>query len=797
MAGGDEQEHQKQGSHGRGAPSMLTQTQRNRIETLVAQTDDLARGLRSATDRASLTAKLAQALGDDDEVAQAYAERLGSLRGEAAAAAADVAFAIGEVEPRHEVAREGRRSVVRLRSASAPPTLTIPAASVAPAATPTPAHAAPAAPRKPVFDEAWVTRTRESGEVTLVTLWRETADHDTLRAYLFLLDYWQTGLRDFQIGDTLARRDLRKRLIDPLQTEGMPPPVKVSWAQARGLVAQGLDVAAWRGSALPADFERYRAQVEERLLAEPTDDAQRAELLTEEERFNREGDRPLCAINQEPDETLANWLGAWSFGDYGLAYDLLSSEHPAHKAHPRVEFVSIRRAWADEAHPAALRLTLIREQQQRASALWTPNAAPGRLGATHKQDLEAFWSLELTDSPLGGQIEELPMGTLVSKSSGRHWFWTAATLQRDIATNLWLISAQRDEGAQAQGVPVEELSKRIREARERAEQTAKSAPQEIDAAKSIEALREVTGELTAALHYADALMARLPLDEELPRNAVNDARTLSAHERAAALLERMVGRFGDDSDVRFELGIEQYLVAEQFAQVGQQESAEQWMGRATATLTAVNAESPTAHHLQGLGELLSRQGHYNQAAQRLREAIQLDKTIPTIYVDLAETLMGQATDDNLDAPSPLQEPERTNIMREALEALREAAKIESNLPRLFTRMGAIYEALHQHEDAVIAFEEAIRREPHDDMAHYTLGTLYMSRRDFARALPLLETAGHLNPDSVQTRLALATCYLALQRLQEGAQEIAMLERMAPGLPQVAELKATLARLRKQ
>ena len=71
------------------------------------------------------------------------------------------------------------------------------------------------------------------------------------------------------------------------------------------------------------------------------------------------------------------------------------------------------------------------------------------------------------------------------------------------------------------------------------------------------------------------------------------------------------------------------------------------------------------------------------------------------------------------------------------------------------------------------------------------------RREVARALPLLETAGHLNPDSVQTRLALATCYPALQRLQEGAQEIAMLERMAPGLPQVAELKATLARLRKQ
>ncbi len=803
MAGGD-----RQGQQGRGASSDLTQTQRTQVETLLGQTSALAQALHDASaNRAAQTARLEHAVGAaavDDSVAQAYAERLGHVRGAEAGAAADVALALGELDPRHEVAREARRAGVRLRSAGAPPTLTIASATAAPAAeAPTPATAAaptPHAPRKPVFAEAWATHSRESGELNLLVLWREGADPDLLRAYLFLLDYWQAGVREFEISDTMPRREMQRQLIEPLHGKDLPPPIKLGWAQARGLVAQALDVNTWRGSEPGGDFARYRSQIEERLLAEPTDDELCEDLRREEARFAREGDRPLCDFNLGPDETVANWLGAWSFGDYGLAYDLLTDDHPARQRQSRAEYIAQLRQWADEAHPAALRLALIREQEQRASVLWTPSAAPGRLDAGVKRDLEAFWSLTLTESPLGGQLDELAMGTLISKSSGRHWFWTGYSLQRDIATNLWLIAKQRDEGAQAQGLPVEELTKRVDEARQHAEQLAQSAQnaaQNPDPAQTNEILRAVTGDLTAALHYSDALVARLPLDESLSRNALNDARALSAHERAAAILERMVGRYGDDMEVRFELGVEQYLFAEQSAQLGQQEMAATWLGRATATLTAVCEEAPTPQRLQGLGELLARQGHYNQAAQRLREGIAMDGSIATLYVDLAETLMGQATDDNLDAPAPLDEQAREPIMREALQTLRDAARLDPGVPRLFTRMGAIYEALHLHDDAIIAFEEAVRREPGDDLAHYTLGTLFMSRREYDKARPLLEMASQLEPGSLQYRLALAACYVALERTREATREIEILDKLRPGLPQVAELKAQLARLKKK
>ncbi len=793
MARGD-----RQGQRGHTPGGELSEERRAWVATLLSGTEALAGALRAAdADRAALLAALKPVTSAEEPVAAAYAAALGDARGASAQPAADVAVALGELDTRREVAREARRAHVRLRSAGVAHTISIPPASVTVTAQPA-APAAPItlAPRAPKFIEAHATRSREAGEMTLIVVWQEGADADILRAYMFLLDFWREGVKDFEITDSMPRARIQSQLIAGLTQRGGPGTVKIGWAQARGLVLQALEVNAWRKSEPSAELTRYRAQVDQRLLAEPEDEARRAEIAAEQARMEREGDRPLFDINLEAEETLANWLGAWSLGDYGLAYDLLSAEHSARQGKSRAEFIALRRQWADEAQPAALRLTVIREQEQRASALWTPSAAPGRLG-TGGRDLEAFWSLTMRESPIGGQLPELPMGTLVSKATGRHWFWTGHTLRRDPASNLWLVAASRDEGAQAQGVPVDELAKRVKELREKAERTATEAQRQPEGPATNEALRAITGDLTTALHYSDALMARLPLDETLYRDALNDARALGSHERAAALLERMVGRFQDDVEVRFELGVEQYLVGEQYAQQEMQEPASAWLGRATATMTDVVAAEPTARRLQGLGELLSRQGHFTQAAERLRQAIALEPGNATLYLDLSETLMGQASDENLDAPEKLDEAGRRAAMQSALEALREAAKIDATLPRLFTRIGAVQEALHQHEDAIISLEEAINRDRDDDVAQYTLGTLYMARNEPQRALRYLEMASQMEPASLQYRVAVAACYVALERVREATRELDTLDKVAPGLPQTGELRARLARITKK
>ncbi|MEO7001766.1 MAG: tetratricopeptide repeat protein [Ktedonobacterales bacterium] len=820
----NEQREQRPGAKGQTPTTPLTTEQQASLAGLMEQFPTLAQGLRAVAQdaqpgqdalerRASLAAPLAPVTDAAEPVAVAFAQRLGEQRGAHANDAIEVAQALGDLEARGAVAREARRARIRLRSAGAQASITIPpapmvgrlAGATTEAATSTPTTAAspeatrdghavipPPAPRKPQLVEAYATRTRESGELSLALAWQEGHDADLVRGYLFGLDFFQEGVKYCILTETMSKRSFMRETVEKMRTAEGAAAIKITWAQARRFVQEALAVNTWRGTEPSADFINHREQIDERLLAEPEDDEQRVAIAAEEQRVAREGDRPFMAPNMEAEETIANWIGAWSFGDFGMAYDLLANDNPARQQQSRDEYITLRHQWVAEAKPAALRLTMIREQERHASVLWTPSSA-GAVGANARQEYEAFWSLALQDSPLGGQLDELPMGTLVSAESGRHWYWTAYTMQRDHSSSLWLVARQRDEGAVSQGLPLEELQKRITEAHTSVEQIAEKAPQDPRSKESLDAVRAVTAILTAAQHYGDALIARLPLDEETYQATLQDARALGAHERAVALLERMRGRFADETRIIFELGVEQYLTAEQYAQQGQNEAAAEWLGRSTATMTHVVEEDRTAQHLQGLGELLARQGHFTQAEARLHEAITLDSESAQLYTDLAEALMGQASGENLDTPAQPTEDERLALARQALDALREASKIDSNTPRLFTRMGAIYETLGQHDDAVLAFEEAIRHDPGDDAAFYTLGSLFLSHREPERARPLLETAVQIEPLSIQYHLSLAACYAALDRGREASRELDRIDQLQPGLPQVAELRTIIAR----
>ena len=738
------------------------------------------------------------------DLALAYAQQLGDQRGPMAHDAADVAQAVGELDPRKEVAREARRSRIRLRSAGAIPSLVIPLpAGNAPVAfTPPTPITRPQTPDtasqilRPQFAEAFATRTREQGEITLLIGWQEGQDPNFLRGQRLDLSFWREGAGDFEQMEPMSRRRFHAEVVDDLRASAEGDLVPVTRAQARRLILDALAVNEWRGTPPGAEFQRHRAQITQRLLGEPEDEAARAEIAEEERRVAREGDLFLMSRDMEPDETIANWIGAWSFGDFALTYDLLAADHSLRQRQSRDEYIALRRQWATEAAPNSLRLTLIREQAQRASALWVPNA-PTALGAGERKDAEAFWSLVLHESPLGGQLDELPFATLTSKESGRHWYWTGYTLARDASFGVWRVSRNRDEGAASQALNIEELQRRVKEARETVERITQAPPPQPRSEEANEALRTVTGALTSALHYSDALTVRLPLDESVYRDAVSDARSLNNHERAAALLEKMQGRFADDTRTRFELGAEQYLVSTQYEAQGQTEAAATWLERAIATLASVAEAQPTAEHIQGLAELLMRQGHYNQAEERLRAAIRTEPERATLYSDLADTLVARITGENLDDDTPVTDDERRRIAHEALGALREASRLDGSIPGLFTRMGAIYDLLQQPDDALIALEEGVRRDPGDAEAQYALGSLLLTREQPQRAQPLLETAVQLSPLAIPYRISLAAAYAALERYTEATRELDLIDRLQPGLPQVAELRSIMARQRKK
>jgi tetratricopeptide (TPR) repeat protein len=810
----------------------LSAPQQAQVEDLVAGVPELAASLRDALadGRDAMRARLEAVRQAPEPVALAFAERLGELRGTQARDAADVAAALGELDARRQVARQARRAGLRLRSTGAASALRVPPVAVgydarampssdrlggsaprssseplggstspyaSPGSTPPPARpqATPTPGTGAVLADAFVTRTREQGEVSLILGWQEGEDAAYVRPHVFQLDFWNEGAKDFALLEPMSRTRLQRELLDPLRSDTKAELVPITWGEARALVLEALNVNAWRGTQPGEDFRRHRALIDARLLKEPKSDAEREALARESERMEREGDRPYIAGGMEPDETLVNWIGAWSLGDFGLAYDLLAADHPLRRQQSRQEYIALRRQWGKEAQPSALRVTLVREQARRASALWVPGAA-GAGGLGERKEMEAFWSLILHEAPEGGQLDELPLATLVSNETGRHWFWTGYTLSRDREHDLWLLSRSRDEGAASQALTVDELQQRLQEAHQAVESITSQPPPQPGSEESAEALRAITGALTAALHYGDALIVRLPLDEGLYRAAITDARTLANHERAAALFERMLGRFSDGVRLRFELGVEQYLVAEQYARQGMHDAEARWLERAVATMTAVVEAEPTAEHLQGLGDLLSRQGHFNQAEARLREAVRLDPQRALPYSDLADALMSRVSGADLDDPVPLSAEERQRIARDALDALREANRLDPGIHGIFTRMGAIYDLLGQPDDALIALQEAARRDPGDAEAHYALGTLYLSRQQPQDALGPLQTAAQLAPLMVPLRLSLAGAYAALSLGAEASRELDVVDQLQPGLPQVAELRAILARDRR-
>jgi Flp pilus assembly protein TadD len=631
--------------------------------------------------------------------------------------------------------------------------------------------------------------------------WQEGSDPNIVRGCTLDLNFWRDGIEAFWLSQPMTRQRFLRETVSDWRTEEQTEAVAVTWAQARRLVLEALDINAWRDIEPDADYRRHQSLIAARLLDIPDTEEAREAVAEEEERTRREGDRPYIAGDLEPDEVVANWLGTWSFGDYGAAYDLLADDHPIRREQPRDEYIGQRRRWADEAQPASLRLTLVREQAQRAGALWVPGAA-GAVAPGGRHELEAFWSITLRESALGGAFLELPLATISSQETGRHWYWSAYTLERDRSSSAWRIARSRDEGASSQALTAEELQKRIQEARAVVDRVATSPPP--DETGSEEALREVTGALTAALHYRDALIARLPLDEALYREGVTEAQSLGSYERAAALLERVRSRFPGQARTTFEQGIQYYLMAMSLARTANVEAEHSWLDRAAAAFRQAVESEPTAEYLEALGEVLARQGYYTQAVARLREAIAHDPTRATAHSELADCLMAEVGGENLDemAPSepPSEDSRRQRVVaaaRAALVELREAARLNPSLHSLYTRIGAIYDVLGQQEDALLAFQEAVRQEPGDAEAHYTLGSLYLNRREPEQALPELEQAAQLAPFTPTIRVNLAASYLALERWREAERELDVVDEIRPGMPQVAELRTRLARLKRK
>jgi tetratricopeptide (TPR) repeat protein len=712
------------------------------VQTLLDQRSTLSQQLRQSSDRAAAYQALSPIEQQPASVARAFVDALAARRD---TEAADVALALAGLSQSQTLRKEARRALVRLRSAGIVPGFSVPTGE------------APAPQRRRPFYQGYVSQTREQGEVQLALAWYENEATGDVRGMVFLLEFWRDGIKDFFMTDVTTARRFQQDFAKSSRSGEQVPMVACSLAQARQLVQEALEINTWRKTPLPDAYKRHYPTIRDLLLDAPINEEEEQAVL-------QEGDRPWIAQNLEPEELIANALGAWSFGDYGLFYDLLADEHAARRAQSRSEFIQQRRQWADEADPASLRVLLIREQAAAAQprGLWVPTG----IHVGGRKEVEAFWSLLLKDSPLGGQMEELPMATIINRETGRHWYWTGYTLVQQ--GGVWRISRQRDEGLLVQGTPIPDLQQRVKELTEEANRIAQSQPTTEEEAE--EATRNLFGTVATSLHYNDALIARLPLDRTPYDQAALDARSIGQYERAAAYYQRMLDRFGDRARLLTQLGIMQYLAGERELQEGNQAGAQRWQERATASLEEALSLAPSADTYQALAELRLRANRLEEAEQLIRQALELDSTRAERWGELGSIQMSR------------------NEPRAALESFQQAAQRNPDLPGIQFHIGRAYRALGEAENARLAYEEAIRRNPSDTEAYNNLAAL-LEEQEPVQAIALLERAVALAPTVALYHANLAALLLKSGSVKRGKAELELAERLDPSNPVVRQVRA--------
>ena len=107
-------------------------------------------------------------------------------------------------------------------------------------------------------------------------------------------------------------------------------------------------------------------------------------------------------------------------------------------------------------------------------------------------------------------------------------------------------------------------------------------------------------------------------------------------------------------------------------------------------------------------------------------------------------------------------------MNQGQADLEAAMSLDPSIPGVRTLLGQADFALHEMNEATVAFQAALRENPRDFDANLDLGVIHLKARDFGNARPLLEFALELDPAAPLARLEMAKLDEATGRYAEAA-----------------------------
>ncbi|GCF07660.1 tetratricopeptide repeat protein [Dictyobacter arantiisoli] len=674
-------------------------------EELFSHYPEIAQQLHKSEDQAQIETALAAITTLSESAQVALLKALAKTN---RSDAADILVAVNAVHPLKEVRKEARRGLLRLEGSKTFPHWKAPGTQ-APAV-----QLATANP--PRFWKGIATQSREEGEVQVTLAWEQGFDYNEVRIIGFLLDFWEVGVKE-AFSSILTKRKAGEELHEMAAHNlgGDIETTPCSLAEAKRLLEEALSVHEWHHTKLNEDYRALLPLINTFILQvdDPgVDNGQR-----------------FIAHDMAEQEVAVNFIGGWSFGDYGLANDLLAEASPVRADLSRDEWIQLHRAWFDEAHPARLELGFVRELKPVQSTLWVPDSVTKSRPIT-KKELEIGWSLELLETPLSGTLHEMPMGTAINKTTGRHWFWTNCTLVQE--QNSWRIQQLKDEGAALQGLSVQELQKRVKDYEFALEEGIQQHAQDPE-----NFIEEISWRLGELLHFDDALLVHLAQDREAYDHAYDHSVLTGNSERTMVYLERLVQRFPDAAAENLRrLGATMAELAHKFEGASFIERRQKLLQRAEETLREACRVNDSALSHTLLGELLVSIEQNVEAQQEFLNARELSIGQPN----------DPAIEDSIEA-GLANIAMREEHFEDALAHFKRVSELNPAYPGVWFSLGFTHRLLGRLEEAETYYERALQTESSDIRIYSELTALYAQRGEITRAQTLLQDAIRRYPDA--------------------------------------------------
>jgi tetratricopeptide (TPR) repeat protein len=714
--------------------TQLSQEHQQQIQDLFSQYHQIAERLHNSTDQAQIEAILTNITLLPMPAQLALIK---TLAREHTTDAADVLTAIHTLGIHKDTRKEARRGLIQLEATKTysrwkPPIVQAPAIQLQ--------HN-----ESPRFWQGLVTQCRDQGEIQLILCWEQGYDYNDVRVMMFTLHYWHAGITDVMV-ETLSKRRL-DQFIDQARAK-LPDDVTLvdcTLAEGKRLIEEALSVNQWHGSTPDKSYRHQLPLINKLILQAPDLDEDRGHTFINPE--------------LEEQEVIVNFLGAWSFGDYGLAYDLLTRDSSLHDGLSRDAWMAHRRQWYQEAHPTRVKLGFVHEREKGQSALWLPSSA--NLRPPSLKNIEVGWSLELSDTPLSGTLKEMPMATAVNKETGRHWFWTTYTLVHE--DGVWRIQHIIDEGLALQGLSTLELQSRIKEYQHIVEELAKQR----QTSNAEKALEDVSRHLLQMVYFYDVLLTLLPLDYQIHLEAYAHVHLLEDLEHVIVYLDFMVQRFPEQrASSLHQLSLSLLSLTHQYDRQKMPERIEHLLKRAEETVQqSIIINDDAAGHMI-YGELLMHKGIFDKAEAEL--LIALEKKPASNIETVIEAGLGNIAMQH-EQPS------------EAITHYKRVAEISPQHPSIWFNLGLAHRHLGELEDAVQCYQQAIQANPHDERASRELAGIYRKGGQLDQARAIIEQAVQLDPESAYLHAMLASILLEQGDHRAAQKELKAAEQIDPEL----------------